>query len=223
MRHIILDSETTGPNSDDGDRLLQVAAVELHNLKFTGRTFNTYVNPEGREITYDSYQVHGITKAMVEHAPLYRDVHDPLVDFIGDGLLVIHNAKFDLKFLSEAAKRIGEVFEFESKDTTDMSLERWPGQPVNLNAMLKRLGIITDESGLRQILQGVPWDREIPIIDRAKRHDALVDCLFTAIGFLHLIDAHELDLTHSAGTRVKPWPFAQQRLDVVPLRAEILC
>jgi DNA polymerase-3 subunit epsilon len=223
MKHVVLDTETTGPNKKDGDRLLQISAVKLHNLKFTGETFNTYVNPQGREITYDSFKIHGITKAMVEHAPLYRDVHQPLVDFIDDAMLVIHNAPFDLEFLGDAAKEIGQRFEYEAKDTTDMSVDRWPGQPVNLNAVIKRLGLITDESGLREIIRGIPWDTEIPIIDRSVRHDALVDCLWTAIAFLNLAQASEFDLDQVAGMRAKPWPFGSHRIDVVPLRPEFLC
>ncbi len=178
MKHVVLDTETTGPSSADGDRLLQISAVEMESLKFTGRTFNSFVDPEGRKSTFDSYRVHGITESMVANAPRFQDVLPSLVEFIGDAMLVIHNKAFDLGFLDDAARRIG-TFEYEAIDTTDLSLERWPGQAVNLNAVIKRLGLRTDEAGLRAILTGIAWDREIPIIDRAARHDALVDCLWT--------------------------------------------
>lgn len=223
MRHVVLDTETTGPSSKDGDRVIQASAVELYNRVFTGRTFNTFVNPQGRKSTYDSYQVHKISETDLENAPDYATVHPALVEFIGDAMLVIHNKRFDLDFLNTEAERIGTTFEFEAVDTTDLSLERWPGQAVNLNAVIKRLGLDTTEGGLRQALAGIDWDREIPLIDRARKHDALVDCIWTAIAFQNLTSAHELDLSQGGGRAAKPWPFAAHRIPVVPLRTDILC
>ncbi len=223
MRHVVLDSETTNTSAKDGDRMIELGAVELIDLRLTGRTFHTYLDPEGREISFDSFKVHGLTKAMLKGAPRYRDIHDDLMKFIDGDVVVIHNAKFDVEFLQIAAAEFGEKFDADVLDSIELANRRWPGAPVNLDAVLKRLGFTTDVAGLRAIMDGIPWDREIPLIDRSEQHSALVDCIWLGYGYGHLAGAHQLEFDEQTTRGIKPWPFGRQTLPILPLRLNAPC
>lgn len=223
MRHVILDTETTSTDAKGGDRIIEIAAVEMVNLRLTGRTFHSYVDPEGREISFDSFKVHGLTKAMLAGAPRYQDIHAGLMEFIGDSIVVIHNAPFDVEFLTLAADASGLKFEADVIDTIEMASKRWPGLPVNLDAVLKRLGFVTDIPGLTAITQGITWDRVITLVDRAVQHTAIIDCIWLAHAYGHLAGAHELEFGEHTIRRAKPWPFAGHQIPVLPLKAKALC
>ncbi len=100
MREIVLDTETTGMDPFQGDRLVEIGAVELINHLPTGKTLQIYINPE-REIPAEATAVHGITNAYVKDKPTFLECYTEFLDFIGtDSKLVIHNAEFDMKFLN---------------------------------------------------------------------------------------------------------------------------
>ena len=219
-KHAVLDAETTGLNSADGDRIIQISAVEVVDLKITGRTFSTYVNPEGREIKLGSYQVHKISKEMVAHAPLYSEVHPRLMEFIGDGQLVIQNKAFDLGFIRAECGRVGIAFHHDAVDTIDLARQRWPGAQVGLDALLRRLQIPSSPKAIEALCREVGLDREIEFVDRSTRHDSTIDCLLTAQVFIALCSASEFDLSASNAVSRKPWPFANQNLNISPLRLD---
>lgn len=220
LKHAVVDAETTGLQSADGDRIIQISAVEVVDLKITGRTFSTYVNPQGREIKLGSYQVHKISKEMVADAPLYSDVHPRLMDFVGDGQIVIQNKAFDLGFIRAECARFGLDFHHDAVDTIDLARQRWPGAQVGLDALLRRLQIPSNPRAIEALCRQVRLDREIEFVDRSTRHDALIDCLLTAQVFIALCSASEFDLAASSAVVRKPWPFALQCLDIPPLKID---
>ena len=100
VREIVFDTETTGFNPEKGDRLIEIGAIELINHKPTGRTYHQYINPE-RDIPEDAVKVHGITEEFLKDYPIFRDVADDFMEFVGDNsILVAHNAKFDMSFIN---------------------------------------------------------------------------------------------------------------------------
>ena len=98
MRQVVLDTETTGLEPEQGHRVIEIGAVELVDRKFTKRHFHEYINPE-REIDDAAIEVHGITLDTLQDKPCFRDVASRFLEFIGDAELIIHNAPFDVAFL----------------------------------------------------------------------------------------------------------------------------
>ena len=112
MREIVLDTETTGFDPEQGDRIVEIGALELYNHMPTGRSFHEYINPE-RGMPDEAFGVHGIGPDLLStprpprdgevplgEKPVFRDVAQAFIDFVGDAKLVIHNAAFDMKFLN---------------------------------------------------------------------------------------------------------------------------
>ena len=103
MRQIVLDTETTGLNAKLGDRVIEIACVEMINRRLTGKHFHCYLNPE-REIDEGALKVHGITLEFLADKPKFQDVAQSFVDYLDGAELIIHNAAFDLDFLNEDRK-----------------------------------------------------------------------------------------------------------------------
>jgi DNA polymerase III subunit epsilon len=108
MRHIVIDTETTGLDPLNGDRVVEIGAVELHNSSPTGRTFHRYVCPE-RAMPADAVEVHGLTAKFLADKPLFGHVADEFLAFVGDTPLVAHNAGIDIVFLNAELKRAGRA------------------------------------------------------------------------------------------------------------------
>ena len=106
MREVILDTETTGLNSDNGDRIVEIGCVELVNHVATGATYHQYVNPE-RPMPDEAFQIHGLSEAFLSEFPIMSDIIDEFLEFIGMAPLVIHNAEFDMGFINNELKLIG--------------------------------------------------------------------------------------------------------------------
>jgi DNA polymerase-3 subunit epsilon len=141
-REIVVDTETTGLDLKAGDRLVEVGCVEIVNRIPTGREFHSFINPE-RDVTSDALSVHGLTTAFLTHQPLFRDVAMPLLEFIGEANLVIHNAAFDLGFLNAELGRLGHTLIASERvvDTLSLARRRHPAGPNSLDALCKRYGI----------------------------------------------------------------------------------
>ena len=103
MRQVILDTETTGLEVEKGHRIIEIGCVELVNRRRTGNTFHRYLNPE-RPIDEAATEVHGLTTEMLADKPLFADIAEELLEFIGGAELVIHNAEFDAGFLDQELK-----------------------------------------------------------------------------------------------------------------------
>lgn len=168
MRHICLDTETTGFDPAKGDRLCELACVELNNYIPTGKTLHKYVNPN-RPMPEAAFKVHGLSDTFLRDKPLFIDIADEFLDFIGDAPLVIHNAAFDMKFLNAELRwaKKEAITTNEIIDTLLLARKKYPGAPATLDALCKRF--------------------EISLADRTK-HGALIDTELLAEVYLNLCD-----------------------------------
>ncbi|WP_447553068.1 DNA polymerase III subunit epsilon [Vreelandella sp. EE22] len=166
MRQVILDTETTGIETKEGHRMVEIGAVEMVNRRLTGRTYHQYINPE-RHIGAEVVAVHGIDNERVANEPVFAEIADAFWEFIKGAELVIHNAPFDVGFidyeLNLANKRrqgpgLGPVREHcRVLDTLTMARQMHPGQRNSLDALCKRYDI---DNGHR-VLHGALLDAEI--------------------------------------------------------------
>jgi DNA polymerase-3 subunit epsilon len=142
MRQIILDTETTGLEVEQGHRIIEIGALEMIDRKLTGREFHSYLNPE-REIEQGALEVHGITPEFLEDKPRFAEVAADLLQFIGESELIIHNAPFDLGFIDYELSLMGNEHPGLTDtvpvlDTLELARELHPGQRNNLDALCKR-------------------------------------------------------------------------------------
>ena len=142
MREVILDTETTGLNSDNGDRIVEIGCVELVNHVATGATYHQYVNPE-RPMPDEAFQIHGLSEEFLSEFPIMSDIIDEFLEFIGVAPLVIHNAEFDLRFLNAELARLDKpaLKIKRAIDTVRLAREKFLGASVSLNALCKRFSI----------------------------------------------------------------------------------
>jgi DNA polymerase III subunit epsilon len=142
MREIVVDTETTGLDPATGHRLVEIGCVEVFNFIATGKTFHTYLNPE-RDMPEEARQIHGLSGDFLADKPLFSAKAQEFIDFIGDAPLIIHNAGFDMKFLNAELGKCGfQVIPFErAVDTVTMARRKFPGSPVNLDALCRRFGV----------------------------------------------------------------------------------
>jgi DNA polymerase-3 subunit epsilon len=141
MRELVFDTETTGLDPYN-DRLIEIGVVEIENLIPTGNTFHTYINPQ-KEVSKGAARVHGITNAMLYNKPVFADVVDEFLDFIGDDVLVGHNAvKYDCVIINEELKRL-RLPPLANKvvDTLDLARQVKKGGYHNLDALCRHFGI----------------------------------------------------------------------------------
>lgn len=146
IREIVLDTETTGMNPDEGDKIVEIGCLELVNHIPTGKTLQYYINPE-REVPAEATAVHGITNEFLKDKPVFSQVYSDFIDFIGDAKLVIHNAEFDMKFINAELRHVGHPALSGARvvDTLIMARRKFPGQPANLDALCRRFGIDNSE------------------------------------------------------------------------------
>lgn len=144
MRLVILDTETTGLDPDDGHRVIEIGAVEVLNRSLTGRDFHAYLNPD-RDSDPGALEVHGLTTEFLQDKPRFKDVVQELLDFIGQAQLVIHNAPFDLKFLNAELKQLGlgALTSYSGPVTDSLAHAKalYPGKRNSLDALCERYGV----------------------------------------------------------------------------------
>lgn len=142
MREIVFDTETTGLDPLKGDRVVEIGCVELINYVATGRTWHTYLNPE-RDMPAEAVRVHGLTEEFLADKPIFSQVVDQFLDFIGGDPLVAHNAAFDVNFMNAELKRTGFKMLTQDRviDTVLMARKKYPGAPASLDALCKRFGV----------------------------------------------------------------------------------
>ena len=158
MRELVLDTETTGLEPGDGHRIVEIGMVELVNLMPTGRTYHAYINPE-RAMPPEAFAVHGLGDDFLRDKPVFAQIVDEFLEFLGDSRLVIHNAAFDMKFLNaELGWAQRPVLEFSRAfDTLTLARKKFPGSPASLDALCRRFAI--DNSS--RTLHGALLDSEI--------------------------------------------------------------
>ena len=144
MRHIILDTETTGLNPRIGNRIIEIGCVEMLNRQLTGNNFHCYLNP-GRDSEDGALAVHGLTTEFLSDKPKFTDIAAAFLEYIGGAEIIIHNAPFDIGFLDmelsthgfpKFAEHVSGVI-----DTLPMAKEMHPGRRNSLDALCDRYGI----------------------------------------------------------------------------------
>ncbi|MFT6535559.1 MAG: DNA polymerase-3 subunit epsilon [Loktanella salsilacus] len=179
MREIVLDTETTGFEPEDGDRIVEIGAVELINHMPTGRTYHQYINPQ-RSMPQGAFEVHGLGDDFLRDKPLFATIAQDFLDFIGDDAkLIIHNAAFDMKFLNAELGWVKKplIAMDRALDTLAIARRRFPGSPASLDALCRRFGINNDARTL---------------------HGALLDSEILAEVYLELIGGRQPDFALSA-------------------------
>jgi DNA polymerase-3 subunit epsilon len=181
MREIVFDTETTGLEAMNGDRLTEIGCVEVIDCIPTGRTFHRYVNPQ-RSIPREVIEITGLTEDFLADKPLFHEVADDFMDFVGDAGLVAHNSDFDRGFINMELARLDKpTYEPERfKDTARIARAKFPGSYVSLDALCKRFDIS---------------------LESRDKHGALIDALLLAEVYLELIGGRtrSLDLSGQAG------------------------
>ncbi len=208
MRQIVLDTETTGLEPEQGHRIIEIGCVELVDRRLTGENFHVYLQPD-REIDAAAVEVHGITNEFLADKPRFSDVAADLLDYLRGAELVIHNAPFDVGFLDAELGRIGDLGELSDHcavlDTLVMARKKHPGQRNSLDALCGRYGV--DNS-------------------RRDKHGALLDAEILADVYLAMtggqwalsLDA-ETDATHAEGGRAGIRRVDRSGLDLVVVSA----
>jgi DNA polymerase-3 subunit epsilon len=145
MRQIIVDTETTGLEPEQGHRIIEIGCVEVVNRRPTGKTFHRYVKPD-REVDPGAMQVHGITNEFLLNQPRFEEIVAELLEFITDAELVIHNAPFDVAFLDAEFKRLPGPMRRTADlckvlDTLALARKLHPGQRNSLDALCKRYSV----------------------------------------------------------------------------------
>jgi DNA polymerase-3 subunit epsilon len=142
MREVIFDTETTGLDPHNGDRMVEIGCIEMVGRIATGRTFHAYFNPE-REMPPEAEQVHGLTTAFLASKPTFAELADELLAFLGDAPLVAHNAGFDFAFLNAELERAGRapIAGERMIDTVALARRKHPGAKLSLDALCARYGI----------------------------------------------------------------------------------
>lgn len=197
MREIVFDTETTGLDPASGDRVVEIACVELLNLVPTGVEFHAYFNPE-RDMPAAATEIHGLTTAFLRDKPRFSDRIDDLLEFFGGARLVAHNAEFDMKFLQaelKAASRprlVAEVI-----DTLVLARRKFPGSPASLDALCRRFGID---------------------LSSREKHGALIDTRLLAQVYLELMGGKEPSLVLAADPAQSPGMRAETSRSFRPAR-----
>ncbi|MDX8353140.1 DNA polymerase III subunit epsilon [Cognatiyoonia sp. IB215182] len=195
MREIVLDTETTGFEPGEGDRIVEIGAVELRGHVPTGRTYHQYINPQ-RSMPEEAFGVHGIGPDLLEpprepqpgqetlrDKPVFADIAQDFVDFVGDAKLVIHNAAFDMKFLNAELGWVNRPLlpMDQAIDTLAIARRRFPGSPASLDALCRRFDIDNSSRTL---------------------HGALLDSEILAEVYLELIGGRQPDFALSSAAQV---------------------
>lgn len=174
-RQIVLDTETTGLDPLKGDRVIEIAAIELANLMPTGRTFHTLLDPE-RDVPEESTRVHGFTAEMLRGKPKFAEMAEEFLGFLGDDPVVAHNAPFDFGFLDAELVRAKRppLDRARMVDSLALAKKRFLGMPNSLDALCRRFGI---DNSMRT------------------SHNALLDVQLLAQVYLELMGGRQPGLT----------------------------
>lgn len=174
MREIVLDTETTGFEPAEGHRIVEIGAVELWNHLPTGKTYHQYINPE-RAMPQEAFNVHGLGDEFLADKPVFANIAQDFLDFVGDAQLVIHNASFDMKFLNAELAWANKptLPKEQALDTLAIARRKFPGSPASLDSLCRRFGV---DNSMRE------------------KHGALLDSEILAEVYLELIGGKQPDL-----------------------------
>ncbi len=159
LREIIFDTETTGLSPAEGDRIIEIGAVELIDRIPTGKHFHHYLHPGDRAIHPDAQRVHGISIDDLKDKPSFADIADDFMEFFGEGTLIAHNANFDMGFVNSELAKIDRPALAADRVTDTLFLARraYPGAKNSLDALCQRFRI----SNAHRVLHGALLDAEL--------------------------------------------------------------
>lgn len=206
-RSILFDTETTGLEPLKGDRVIEIAALELVNDLPTGRHFHTLIDPE-RDVPEEASRIHGFTTAHLVGKPKFAEIAAEMLAFFEDGPLVAHNAAFDFGFLNAELARLGlaPLAPTRMVDTLAMAKTRFPGMPNSLDALCRRFSID---------------------LSARTTHNALLDCRLLAEVYIELTGGRQRGLVLGAdgkqATPVAVYEHSGQRTPrpIIPTEAEL--
>jgi DNA polymerase III subunit epsilon len=177
VREIVIDTETTGLDPNDGHRIVEIACIELMHHVPTGRKFHRYINP-GRDIPADALAVHGLTAEFLANHPPFAEIVDELAAFVAGDKLVIHNAEFDLAFINAELAWLGRpALACPFVDTLMVARRRFPGAPASLDALCRRFAID---------------------LTAREKHGADIDCGLLAAVYVELLGGRQPGLDFAA-------------------------
>jgi DNA polymerase-3 subunit epsilon len=217
MREVVFDTETTGLDPVNGDRIVEIGAIELYNHIPTGRSFHRYINPE-RSVPLDAIRVHGLEESFLKDKPLFAHVADEFIEFVGDAVLIAHNAAFDVAFVNAELARIGRAGLGDERivDTLMLARRKHPGSALSLDALMMRYQI--DAS--RRTLHGALLDAEL----LSEVYIELIGGRQAALGLGIEEEAPTIAVAHTVtimAERIVPRTFALSEADLAAHRAVI--
>ena len=154
MRYIVLDTETTGLDPDDGHKIIEIGCIEILNRNVTDNSFHKYINPE-REIDVEASRIHGLTATNLRDKPLFKDIIDEFIDYVADSPIIIHNAPFDIGFLKKEFSLIDDKKSFlknEIIDSLKLARKISPGKKNTFDALCERYSIDNSDRSLHGAL-----------------------------------------------------------------------
>lgn len=141
MREICFDTETTGLDPKEGDRIIEIGCVEIVDRKITGNTFREIINPN-RKNSAESINITGLTDEILKDKPFFEEIADKFLEFIGDSKLIAHNANFDINFINHELGLMGkEPLKNEVVDSLALAKIKFPGKKNNLDVLCERFNI----------------------------------------------------------------------------------
>lgn len=205
MRQIVLDTETTGLEVENGHRIIEIGCIELVNRKITGKRFHKYINPQ-RAIEEGAHAVHGLTTQFLQDKPCFADIAHELMDFIGDSELIIHNAPFDVGFINHELKLCENKWRALTDycrviDTLAMARQLHVGQRNSLDALCKRYSIDNSQRELHGALLDAHLLAQV-FLAMTGGQGSLFDELQTNEIATHATKAYSTPVTHARSLRV---------------------
>jgi DNA polymerase-3 subunit epsilon len=174
IRQIAFDTETTGLDPAQGHRVVEIGCVEMIDYIRTENTFHVYLNPE-RDMPPEAQKVHGLSIDFLKDKPLFKHIAQDFLAFVGDDVLVAHNAGFDMKFINYELRQAGHTpfAANRSVDTLQIARKKYPGQPATLDALCRKFEVDLSERSL---------------------HGALLDARLLADVYLELMGGRQVSL-----------------------------
>ena len=183
MKEVVLDTETTGLSVKDGHRIVEIGCIELDELIPTKNIFHFYLNPE-RKVSEEAFNVHGYSDEFLSDEKKFYEIADDFLNFIKDKKIIIHNAEFDIAHINNELSIAGKekITKVHIVDTLDIARNKFPGSPINLDALCKRFRI-----------------------DNSKRakHTALIDCELLSKVYINLLGQKEPTLNFSKSDEIQ--------------------
>ena len=195
MRQIFLDTETTGLQPENGDRIVEIGCIEMVNRRLTGERRHVYLNPE-RKSAEEAIKVHGLTDAFLADKPRFAEVADDVLDFLSGSEVIIHNAAFDVGFLNAELKRLQRpAFHTVAGRITDtllMAREMFPGKANSLDALCRRLEVDNTQRTVHGALLDAGLLAEVYIRLTRGQDSLVIQHDDSAPGVAQAVPAHDL-------------------------------